>query len=317
MGSSIGGFCGCVLTRSVSGFCVGAVIGVTCAALGLRAVGGGSWQLMFDRNTIRRILAAAAPFAVVAFLGWLGGYGSNYLIRLVLQANEVARFTFALSLCSVMLLVAGALNQVWCPRFYRLIRDEPFASIELKNRRFYRVLGVALGLSGGFVTIAYPWVIPILGGNLRNYQHMTLELALLFSSYVILVPWWHCQNHFLANGMGSAILKITVVTSIVGITALLLLMWLLGPIGIYLGFFTQMFLRTGAIVLEARRHWPVQISLSGVGVGLMMILMGLVLARQPLVSIIPEIGYVLICAAVFYIFIRNDTLFQQVRQAGS
>jgi|HubBroStandDraft_1064217.scaffolds.fasta_scaffold03522_3 O-antigen/teichoic acid export membrane protein len=317
LGASIGGFCGCVLARSVTGFCVGAAIGVSCATLALRALVGGGWPMTFDARTIRRIVVAAAPFALVALLGWLSGYGTNYLISFMLPSSEVARFTFALSLCSLMLLASGALNQVWCPRFYHLIRAEPFAEVEHKNRSFYRVLAVALGLSGGFVIIAYPWVVPVLGGQLRNYQHMTLELALLFCAYVILVPWWHCQNHFLAHGMGRAILKITLVTSLLGIAALLLLMWRLGPIGVYLGFLVQMLLRTTAIVLEARRHWPVQISLSGVGVGLAMILMGLVLARQPLAPIIPEIGYVLVCAVVLYTFIRNAVLFPQARQAGS
>jgi O-antigen/teichoic acid export membrane protein len=317
LGSSIGGFVGCVVTRSLAGFCVGSALGAAVAVLALYAVGGGAWRLAFERATVRRTVVAAAPFALVALLGWLSGYGTNYLISFMLPSSEVARFTFALSLCSVMLLVSGALNQVWCPRFYHLIRDEPFAEVEHKNHSFYRVLAVALGLSGGFVIIAYPWVVPVLGGQLRNYQHMTLELALLFSAYVILVPWWHCQNHFLAHGMGRAILKITLVTSFLGIAALLLLMWRLGPIGIYLGFLAQMLLRTTAMVVEARRHWPVQISLSGVGVGLAMILMGLVLARQPLTPIIPEIGYVLVCAAVFYIFIRNAVLFPQARQASS
>jgi hypothetical protein len=117
--------------------------------------------------------------------------------------------------------------------------------------------------------------------------------------------------------MGSAILKITLVTSAFGIATLLLLMWLLGPIGVYLGFLAQMLLRTTARVVEARRRWPVQISLSGVGVGLAMILIGLVLAQQPLVPIVPEIGYVLICAVILYTFIRNAALVPQVRQVGS
>ncbi len=317
IGSSVGGFLGCVLTRSLAGFCVGSALGAGGAVVALYALGGSAWRLAFEHDLVRPIITAAAPFALVALLGWLSGYGTNYLIGFMLQSSEVARFTFALSLCSVMLLVSSALNQVWSPRFYRLIRDEPFENVEAKNRSFYRVLGVALGLSGGFVTIALPWVVPILGGNLRNYQHMTLELALLFSAYVILVPWWHCQNHFLAHGMGSALLRITLVTSLFGIATLLLLMWLLGPIGVYLGFLAQMLLRTTAMVLEARRRWPVQISLSGVGVGLAMILMGLVLARQPLVPIIPEIGYVLLCVAILYTFIRNAVLLPPVRQVGS
>jgi O-antigen/teichoic acid export membrane protein len=316
LGSSIGGFLGCLLARSVPGFCVGAASGATCATLALRSVRGSIWRLVFDANTIRRIVIAAAPFALVALLGWLSGYGTNYLINMLLPGREVARFTFALSLCSLMLLASGALNQVWSPRFYQLIRDQPFETVEFKNRSFYRGLAAALGLCGGVATILYPRVVPMLGGNLRNYQHMTVELTLLFSAYVILVPWWHCQNHFLAHGMGRAMLKVTLITSLVGIAALLLLMRVLGPIGVYLGFLAHMLLRAGAIVWEARRHWPVQVSLSGIGVGLGMLLLGLVLARRP-TPILPEVGYVLACAAVFYAFIRHDGLLPHIKQAGS
>ncbi len=316
LGSSLGGFLGSLLARSVPGFCVGAAIGATCASLALRTMRGSTWRLTLDGITVRRIVIAAAPFALVAFLGWLSGYGTNYLINTLLPGREVARFTFALSLCSLMLLASGALNQVWSPRFYQLIKDEPFAAVELRNRSFYRALAAALGLCGGFAIIAYPRVVPILGGNLRDYQHMTLELALLFSAYVILVPWWHCQNHFLAHGMGRAVLKITLVTSLLGIGALLLLMWTLGGIGVYLGFFAHMVLRAAAIVWEARRHWPVQVSTSGIGVGLAMLLLGLVLARR-LTPLLPEAGYMLACATVFYAFIRHDSGLWQIRQAGS
>jgi O-antigen/teichoic acid export membrane protein len=316
LGASLGGFCGCVLVKSVTGFCVGSAIGVSAAALALRALAGGGWPMAFDGVTIRRLALAAAPFALVALLGWLSGYGANYLINIVLPGREVARFTFALSLCSLMLLASGALNQVWSPRFYQLIRDEPFEAVERRNRSFYRGLAAALGLCGGVAIIAYPWVVPRLGGNLRNYQQMIPELALLFSAYVVLVPWWHCQNHFLAHGMGRAMLKITVLSSLVGVALLLLLMWALGPIGVYLGFFAQMVLRAAAIMLEARRHWPVQVSLSGIAVGLAMLLTGLLLALRP-TPVLSEAGYVVACAAVFYFFIRHDVRLRHAAQAGS
>jgi O-antigen/teichoic acid export membrane protein len=316
LGASLGGFGGCLVARSVTGFCVGSALGVTGATLALRVLTGGSWPMVLDRPMIRRLALAAAPFALVALLGWLSGYGSNYLINLVLPEREVARFTFALSLCSLMLLASGALNQVWSPRFYQLIRQESFEAVELKNRSFYRGLAAALGLCGGLATIAYPWVVPLLGGNLRNYQNMAPELALLFCGYVVLVPWWHCQNHFLAHGMGRALLKITVLSSLVGVGALLLLMWTLGPIGVYLGFLTQMVLRAAAIVMEARRHWPVQVSLSGIGVGLAMLLAGVLLARLP-TPLLPEAAYIVACAAVFYAFIRHDGRLRHATEAGT
>lgn len=68
-------------------------------------------------------------------------------------------------------------------------------------------------------------------------------------------------------------LRVTLATSAIGISLLMGLMWLLGPIGIYVGFLTQMLLRSAGLVLAAKRRWEVRISISGVAAGLLLILL--------------------------------------------
>src|SRR5579859_4461407 len=104
---------------------------------------------------------------------------------------------------------------------------------------------------------------------------MRAELALLLGSYIVQGPAWHCQNYYLAHGLGLELMHINLATSVVGIAVAIALMWTLGPIGVYVGFMAQMALRTFGIVLGAKRHWAVAVSWEGVAAGLAIMLVGL------------------------------------------
>ena len=193
---------------------------------------------------------------------------------MIFESVEVARFTFALSLAAIMLLVATASNQVWSPRFFRIIHEESVEEVERKNRHFFRTQAVVLGIVGGVVVALFPAAMRALGGNLVAYQSMSLELTLLVGSYVVLSPGWHCQNYFQAYGRGLEVMKVMLATSVTGIAVWITLMLVLGPIGVYLGFMMQMLLHTVGIVVRAKKHWPVTISWEGVAGGLLIILGG-------------------------------------------
>jgi O-antigen/teichoic acid export membrane protein len=302
----VGGFVAFMIARTVQSFFVGTAMGVLISLLGLCISRVGLWRIVVRVSEARHILLRAVPFIAVAFLGWLSGYGNNYLIDLYFLRADVAKFTFALSLCSIMLLIAGALNQVWAPRFYRLIHELPFGQVERKNQQFYHVLGLVLGFVGGGVVVIFPFAMNMLGGNLVSYQSMNLELSLLFSAYVLLTPWWHCQNHFLSHSMGQSILKITLLTSFIGIVILLMLMLLLGPIGIYIGFLAQMLLRAMGIVLLARRKWPVEVSWDGIACGLLLILVGYVMSISGITPGVTVLSYLMIVVVLVGMFFRDD-----------
>ena len=311
----LGGFAAFVLTPSLTAFFGGTALCVLVVSCGLWIFHRRLLSIDGARSMLRPLLLQAAPYSIVALLGWLSGYGNNYIIKLVLPDSAVARYTFALSLCSVMLLVSGALNQVWSPRFYDLARRQPFELIERQNQSFYRMLALALGFAGGLVTLVFPAAMRTLGGNLVSYQDATVPLALLLSGYVILTPWWHCQNYLMFHGMGRSILKITLITSTIGISLLLLMMWVLGPIGIYIGFALQMILRSVAITLEARKFWPVRIGVSGVTAGLSLIVMGCVLSSVTSSRVLPELVYVVVFVLLAGVFFYRDFVTLTAKQA--
>ncbi|MES2208445.1 MAG: oligosaccharide flippase family protein [Pseudomonadota bacterium] len=306
LGGIIGGAAAFFVGKTLSAFFMGSLLGEVIPLFIFWMNRIGFWYKNASLREVFHILSKAAPFMVIAFLGWLSGYGNNYVIKFFFQSIEVAKFTFALSLCSVMLLVAGALNQVWCPRFYRIIHQLPFQQVEDKNKSFYKILSVLLGLLGGAVIIAFPSVIKFFGGNLLLYQSLNIGLSFLFSGYIFLTPWWHCQNFFLANGMGQNLLKITLLTSFIGVAFLLGFMKFFGPIGIYLGFLFQMILRALGIVFVARQNWAINISWQGVIIGIGMVFSGLLISYFSTSVIISLVCYSISMVILAGIFLFNE-----------
>jgi O-antigen/teichoic acid export membrane protein len=238
------------------------------------------YRASLHRTHRNDVLVRLAPYIAVAFFGWLSGYGNNFVIRALFPAEEVARFTFALSVGSIMQLIAGSLNQVWSPRFFRITRSQPFDSVEARNRRFYLLQGLSLGVVAALGVLLFRPVLTALGGNLSFYASMTREVFLIFVAYILLGPWWHCQNYFLAYDRGPDVLKVVLVTSVLGVAIWLALMWLIGPLGIYLGFLCQMAIRSGGIAVYARQFWPVKVSWLGVAGGLLIASAGLAFAEM-------------------------------------
>jgi len=305
-GGFIGGFVAVFFERTAGAFFIGSAAGILLPLLGL-SVSHPYYKLVVVRSReIRKILWRAAPFIGIAILGWLGGYGNNYIIDYIFMHDDVAKFTFALSLSSVMLLISVSLNQVWSPRFYRMIHERPFKEVERYNRTFFRLVSLVLGFVGGMVIVVFSWVLALFGGNLLAYQYMNLELSLLFAGYVVLIPWWQCCNHLLAHAMGTSMLNITLITSAIGICVWVVLMYLLGSIGIYLGFFIQMIVRSIGIFLAARRNWPVNVSWAGILTGLFMISIGFVFASLSITTAVAVVFYFLIAIALIITFFRHD-----------
>ncbi len=268
--------------RTVQSFFIGSTIGLAVSLVGARMCQLGFYRFAHSTTECRPILSRISPFIAVTFLGWLGGYGNNYVIKLFFDSAEVAKFTLAFMICSIMQLIATAMNQVWSPRFYRLIHEFPFDQVERQNRRFFRLQAVVLGLAGGLLIALFPVGVGVLGGNLAQYQSIGLELALLVAAYVVLVPWWQCQNYFLAYDEGPIVMRILVGASLVGVTILLGSISLLGPLGIYIGFLAQMALRSAGALIVARVRCNLRINISwdGILIGVALTLGGLALSAH-------------------------------------
>lgn len=269
-----GGALGFLGAGTLSAFFAGSAIGLLIALFGLRAAHIGSYHISIDRDDLVLTFSRLMPFLVIAVFGWLSGYGNNYVVKALFNAVEVAKFTFALTMTSIMQLIATALNQVWGPQFYKRVHQLLPEVLEKRNRQFYRLQGFALGLIGAAAVASFPMLMKMLGGNLVAYESMSLELSLLFCAYVALSPWWHCHNYYLAHGKGEELMRIVLTTSALGIAIWITLMWVIGPAGIYIGFLVQMLLRSAGIVFGARKRWPVRVAWEGVLVGMLIIFVG-------------------------------------------
>lgn len=275
----VGGCLGFYLERTAGAFFVGAGIVLALSVILFRSLGVGFHSISKDFAAVEAIARAMPPFVVIAFFGWLSGYGGNYIVQGLFSSIEVAKFTFVFSLSSVMQLVASSLNQVWSPRFYKIAGVQTDRTVEDKNHRFFRWQGIAMGAVGGALIALFPMMVDLLGGNLIAYRAMTLELLVLFLGYMVLVPWWHAQNYFLLHRRGQDLMRIILVTSVIGLAGAFALMVLLGPIGIYLGFLFQMVVRMLGAVRVANKAWSLAIAWDGVAIGSGLLILGFLFAR--------------------------------------
>lgn len=226
--------------------------------------------------TCSKLLQRLPPFVLVAFFGWVSGYGSSLVVDHYFDLVDVGKLTFLLTMGSVIQLITTALNQVWAPRFYRLIHSKQDAeSIEWLNYRFYSVQSLGLGAFTAIFVAGMPYVLDYVGGQLIGYRFMQTEMLLIFAGYIILVPFTHCQNYLLIYDKGKTLMYVVLVTSIIGLSVWLTLIALLGAIGIYLGFFIQMMLRSIGISISVRQ-WPVRLSWTATIGGILLASTGLI-----------------------------------------
>lgn len=215
------------------------------------------------KTNIIRILARVLPFTVIAFFGWFSGYGINIALFRIFDNFVVARYTFVLSIGSLLLLVVSGMNQVWTPRFYNTVFNEVPQAVEEKNRLFYRFQCILVALISTILILTLPLILTSSGGNLAKYADNNIGFFFIFSSYVLLVPWWHSSNYFLVHDLGSLLMRISIITSLVGFAIWFWLMLAFGEFGAYLGFFTLNAIRSVSIVFVARRYWPVRVDSFG------------------------------------------------------
>ena len=267
MSGLIGSLAAFTVQRTVPSFFLGSTVGLTLSLAAAMAKGIGFYGLPNGIAALRPILYRITPFIAVTSLGWLGGYGNTYIMELLFHSQEVAQFTFVFMISSAMQLIASSTNQVWSPRFYRLIRTAPLDQVEMQSQRFFLWQGLVLGVAGALIVGLFPLAIDFVGGNLVHYQSLGRELLLLTIAYAVIGPYWHCQNHFLVHDKGGLIMKVHVIAGVLGLTLLAVLLWILGPLGIYVGFLAQMALRSATALFVAKQTWPLTISWAGMIVG--------------------------------------------------
>ncbi len=268
------GFACFLASGSVESFFIGVLVGVLLALIAFCALGAGSYTFAFGAREIRPILDTIAPFVVVVLIMWISGYGNAYIVDAVFTHVEVARFTFLYTIAAIMQIVATSLNQVWMPRFLKILGEIPHDEVERRSRAFFLLQGVALGVAGALIMLLLPLATSRLGGNFAAYHDVNDMLFFLLGAYAVSIPWYHAQNYFFAHGHGQSLLGVTVKSSILGLAIWLPLMLWLGEIGVYAGFMCFVGVRTLAIVLRARAEWKLGMRLECVAVALALMLLG-------------------------------------------
>ncbi|MDF2384367.1 hypothetical protein JMG10_23045 [Nostoc ellipsosporum NOK] len=269
----LGGLAGYLIFGSSVGFFVGSTAGLL-LALPLTMLTAIGFSRSVRDEDVRYMAAHLAPYLLVALIDWFAGYGNTYLVKIFFSTDVVARFVFAYTLSSIMHLVATSLNQAWNPRVFRLIHDAPSRQVEVENRRFYLLQGLALGAAAGGILALLPWALRIGGASFAHYQGIERETAILFLAYVLNIPWYHVQNYYYAHARGALLMKISVGTSIVG-----LLLWIaaaltLGELGPYVGFMLMMIAKMAGGVFWARREWKVGLLWHGPAAGVALLALG-------------------------------------------
>ena len=254
-------------------------------------------------NITKKIIINSFPYYTIAILGWLGGYGNNFIINIFFGSLEIAAYTFIYTLSGALLMISNALNQVWAPRFYNSFSEELFVELERKNYHFYGILAVLLGIAVSLIVQFYPIVLKLIGGNLVYYSEMRLELYLILASYIIYTPIWQYRIHFYANSMGRELMKITALSSIAGLLSMVLFIKFFDGIGIYYGFFSMMLINLIVISFVARTKWKIMINWFGVLTGCIISLITLLITELN-GNLIYSILFTVFSASALLIYIK-------------
>ena len=137
----------------------------------------------------KKIIIKSIPYYAIAVLGWLGGYGNNFIINIFLEKYDIAAFTFIYTLSGILLLISNSLNQVWAPRFYnsfkKIINHLNKKIVFLWNFECYHFNYCSS--NNYFISNCYSYF----WRNLDAYSNMQFELYLLLTSFIIYTPVWH------------------------------------------------------------------------------------------------------------------------------
>lgn len=272
------GFLAFSAVGTVTSFFAGLMAGLIVCLLPFELKGPGFYGLRGRRSEMLPILSTIGPFILTVLVMWMSGYGNTYFVDALFTSTDVARFTFAYTLSSIMQLVATSLNQVWSPRFFRIVHDTPQAEVERRSRRFFALQGLVLGTIGAIVLALVPGAIELAGDGLRPYSDLNSELFLLFAAYALSIPWYHVQNYYFAYAKGRELMNVTLFTSAIGMLSWIATMWLVGESGIYFGFVILMTMRMLGTVLWARRAWAVGVLYEGPIIALLMMAAGTMLS---------------------------------------
>lgn len=221
---------------------------------------------LFEKAIFFSIITKSIPFIVIALLAWILGYGNTFVIKYFFEDFQIALFIFLFTIASIIQLIATSMNQVWSPRFYNLYGITSSIELESKYRKFTILQGAILGICGSIIIILVP-ISSYFFEGLSKYSSSSFEMLMLFSGYIVSIPWWQTQNYFMINDKGQELMNYTLISGVLGFLVWIILMYYLGPPGIYIGFFIQNLLKSLLVYFKARSLWKLRFQWEGMVIG--------------------------------------------------
>lgn len=248
----------------------------------------------------KNITLNSAPFFIMAILGWLSGYGNNFIINYFFSSTEIASFTFLYTFGGILLMIANSLNQVWAPRFYNLYSQKNEIILNKQNIFFYNILAIMLGVAVSLILIVLPGILKFLGGNLIIYSDMMFELFLLLVSFITISPIWRYRIYFYANSLGKELLYANLLGSFMGISSMIIIINFYESIGIYYGFLISRIIMLLIISIQAKKKMNININLNGLLVGTLISIITFLLIYLKYSIIYPILFILVIVSLIFY-----------------
>lgn len=223
----------------------------------------------------RENLSATSPYAQIAVVGWLSGYGMNLFIMSQGERGIVAVYTILYTIAALSQLLASSVNMARAPVFYSLFNAGKRDEASRFNRRIFSILAIVLGVFGAVVVFFLPLVTLLIGGHAADYGSYQLELALLFCGYVVSVPWWCFQNYYYVCNEGRALRRVILLSGTVGLLAWMALIAIWDEMGVFVGFVIRTGLQSVYIWTQGRDEWEVEVPWLSIIVGCLLVFFGI------------------------------------------
>jgi len=257
-----------------------------------------------SKSIISQVQKNTKPYISVAFLGWLSGFGNVFLIGLFLSDFSIAKYTFLYTFSGVMLLVANSVNQVWSPHFYNISKHKSHELVEKKSYFFYSVATIILAAAASFMVLLYQPLIDLMGGNLVVYRGSVIELSLILTSFVIYTPVWHCRNHLYLKSPGSVMLKLSIIAYSISLSLMVLVIYIFGDIGIYIGSLSLAVTQVFCFGLYASRKWNINFPFGTIFYGCTVIAVSCIMVIQE-VNFLKSLAVTVILLSIFLYAFRS------------
>lgn len=273
------GFVFVFIYKNSSSYFLGSLIGVFISGMLLiPTLIRNKVYFLWDLKVLKSISQKLFPYIIITLLMWFSGYGNTYVIKFLFNSADVATFVFLFTLSSILQLVANSMNQVWVPKFYNDYTSKSIDELERNYRKYTMLLGAVVGTVGLAIILILPYIITIFP-DFKKFSNSSSELFYLFAGYVVSIPWWHCQNYYMINNRGKSLMKISLYSFTLGYALWIISMYFFGEIGIYIGFFIQMLVRTIFIYYKANKEFNVRSDWEGIGIGIFMLLLSIFIIK--------------------------------------